>query len=115
MYRNYDGAKSTFGDMALASTSANQAQLSVYGALRSSDGAVTVMVINKTYGTLTESISLANLTSTGPAKAYLYSNANLNAIVAQPDIPIGAPAAGGTILITSFPAQSITLLVIPTK
>jgi hypothetical protein len=39
----------------------------------------------------------------------------LNAIVAQPDIPIGAPAAGGTILITSFPAQSITLLVIPTK
>jgi hypothetical protein len=115
MYRNYDGAKSTFGDMALNSTSANQAQLSVYGALRSSDGAVTVMVINKTYGDLTESVSLANLTSAGPAKAYLYSNANLNAIVAQPDIPLGAPAAGSTILITTFPAQSITLLVIPVK
>ncbi len=115
MYRNYDGAKSTFGDMALNSTSANQAQLSVYGALRSSDGAVTVMVINKTYGDLTESVSLANLTSAGPAKAYLYSNANLNAIVAQPDIPLGAPTAGSTILITTFPAQSITLLVIPVK
>jgi hypothetical protein len=115
MYRNYDGAKSTFGDMALASTSANQAQLSVYGAQRTSDGMVTVMVINKTYGDLTESVSLAHLTSTGPAKAYLYSNANLNAIVAQPDIPLGAPAAGSTILITKFPAQSITLLVIPTK
>jgi hypothetical protein len=115
MYRNYDGAKSTFGDMALASTSANQAQLSVYGALRTSDGMVTVMVINKTYGDLTESISLANLTSIGPAKAYLYSNANLNAIVAQPNIPLGAPVAGGTILNTTFPAQAITLLAIPTK
>jgi hypothetical protein len=115
MYRNYDGAKSTFGDMALASTSANQAQLSVYGAQRSSDGAVTVMVINKTYGSLTESLSLANVTSTGPAQAFLYSNANLNAIVAQPNIPLGAPVAGGTILNTTFPAQSITLLVIPTK
>jgi hypothetical protein len=115
MYRNYDGAKSTFGDMALASTSANQAQLSIYGAVRTSDGAVTVMVINKTYGDLTETLNLANVTSTGPAKAYLYSNANLNAIVAQPNIPLGAPAAGSTILITTFPAQSITLLVIPTK
>jgi hypothetical protein len=116
MYRNYDGAKSTFGDMALASTSANQAQLSIYGALRSSDGAVTLMVINKTYGDLTQTVSVANFTSAGPAKSYLYSNANLNAIVAQPDVLVGAPSApGGTILITSFPAQSITLLVIPAK
>jgi len=115
MYRNYDGAKSTFGDMALASTSANQGQLSVYGALRSSDGAVTVMVINKTYGALTETLNIANLTSAGPAQAYLYSNANLGAIVAQPNIPLGAPVAGSTILNTTFPAQSITLLVIPTK
>ena len=49
VYRNYDGAKSTFGDMALQSTSANQGELSVYGALRTSDQAVTVVVINKTY------------------------------------------------------------------
>jgi hypothetical protein len=115
MYRNYDGAKSTFGDTALASTSANQGQLSVYGALRSSDGKVTVMVINKTYGDLTATLSLPNLTSTGPAQAYLYSNANLSAIVPQPAIPLGAPVAGGTILNTTFPAQSITLLVIPAQ
>jgi hypothetical protein len=115
MYRNYDGAKSTFGDIALSSTSANQGQLSVYGALRSTDGAVTVMVINKTYGSLTETLNLANLTATGPAQAYLYSNANINAIVAQPNITLGAPVAGSTILNTTFPAQSITLLVIPTK
>jgi len=45
---------------ALASTSANQGMLSVYGALRSSDNAVTVLwVINKTYGDLTSTISVA--------------------------------------------------------
>ena len=48
IYRNYDGAKSTFGDVALASTSADQGKLSVYGALRTADGMVTVVVINKT-------------------------------------------------------------------
>ena len=68
IYRNYDGANSKFGDKALASTSAAQGQLAVYGALRSSDHAVTVVVINKTYGALTSMLSLANLTSTSNAQ-----------------------------------------------
>jgi hypothetical protein len=117
MYRNYDGAKSTFGDMALASTSADQTKLAVYGALRTSDGKVTVMVINKTYGDLTETLNLANLTPAGQASAYLYSNANLAAIVAEPAVTVTGPTAPGTTstLSTKFPAQSITLLVIPAK
>lgn len=117
MYRNYDGSKSTFGDTALASTSANQAQLSIYGALRSSDGALTVMVINKTYGSLTDTIDLANFTANGSASAYQYSNANLAAIQALPAIAVAAPAGGSTTstLSATFPAQSITLLVIPAK
>jgi hypothetical protein len=116
MYRNYDGNKSTFGDQSLSATSANQGKLAVYAALRSSDNAVTIMVINKTYGDLTEAISLSNVKATGPAKAYLYSNANLAAIVAQPDITLPTPAVGSatsTSLSTTFPAQSIVLIVIP--
>ncbi|MGA9667685.1 MAG: glycoside hydrolase family 44 protein [Terracidiphilus sp.] len=115
IYRNYDGNKSTFGNMALASTSANQGALSIYGALRSSDNAVTVVVINKTYGDLTDTLSLTGLaTTTNSAKAYLYSNANLASIVAQPAVTITPPATGTTSTITTtFPAQSITLLVIP--
>jgi hypothetical protein len=117
MYRNYDGAKSTFGDTALASTSANPAQLAVYGALRTKDGALTVMVINKTYGALTETLNLANLSANGQASVYQYSNGNLAAIQALPAVTVTAPAAGSTTstLTTTFPAQSITLLVIPTK
>jgi hypothetical protein len=115
IYRNYDGANSTFGDMALTSTSANQAALSVYGALRTSDNAVTVVVINKTYGDLTATLSLANLTPNGAAKVFLYSNANLAAIVAQPDLTVTPPPTGSTTstLNTTFPAQSITVLVVP--
>ena len=117
IYRNYDGANSKFGDNALASTSAAQGQLAVYAALRSSDHAVTVVVINKTYGALTSMLSLANLTSTSNAKVYQYSNANLAAIVALQDQAVTAPAAGSTTstISATFPAASITLFVVPTQ
>jgi hypothetical protein len=117
IYRNYDGNKSTFGNTALSSTSANQGLLSVYGAVRSSDGAITIVVINKTYGPLTSTLSLANYpeTTAGTAGSFLYSNASLTTIVAQPGVAITPPAAGGTTstITATFPAQSITLLIVP--
>jgi hypothetical protein len=116
IYRNYDGNNSTFGDTALASSSLDQSQLSVYGALRSSDKAVTVVVINKTYGDLTTTLSLENFTSSSKtAEVFLYSNANLAAIVAQSPITVTPPSAGRTAstITATFPAQSITLLVVP--
>jgi hypothetical protein len=115
IYRNYDGAGSKFGDEALASTSADQSKLSVYCALRSTDQAVTVVVINKTYGDLTATLSLDNLTPNGSAQVFLYSNANLAAIVAQSSLTVTPPSGGGTAstISTTFPAQSITLLVVP--
>jgi hypothetical protein len=116
MYRNYDGNNSTFGNQALASTSANQGQLSVYGALRTSDNSYTIVVLNKTFGDLTSTVSLAhyNAAANEIAKVYLYSNANLSSIVAQTPIAVTAPGSGTTSTITTtFPAQSITLLVVP--
>jgi hypothetical protein len=115
IYRNYDGANSTFGNMALASTSADQTSISVYGALRTADNMLTVAVINKTYGDLKAPLSLANLTPNGPAKVFLYSNANLAAIAPQPDLTVTPPPTGSTTstLSTTFPAQSITLIVVP--
>jgi hypothetical protein len=115
IYRNYDGNKSTFGDMALASTSANQGALSVYGALRTSDNAVTVIVINKTYGDLTSTLTLGGLFPPGTtAKAYLYSNANLAGIAGPTAVAVTPPAGSAPWEIGNytFPAQSITLFVI---
>jgi hypothetical protein len=115
IYTNYDGNGSKFGDTALQSASADQSQLSVYGALRSSDQAVTVVVINKTYGDLTATLSLQNFTtSSTTAEDFLYSNANLAAIVPQAALTVAQPSPGGTTstITTTFPAQSITLLVV---
>lgn len=124
MYRNYDLANdgATFGDTYLYATSTSsgsdaEGQLAVYGAQRSSDSAITVMVINKTYGSLTSQIGLENFTAASgtTAQVYQYSNANLTAIVPQAAVAVtptpGTPPSG--ILNYTFPAQSITLFVIP--
>jgi Glycoside hydrolase family 44 len=115
IYRNYDGNKSMFGDQELSSTTGDQSQLAVYAASRTSDGAVTIVVINKTYGPLTNTLSINNLTSTATAaQVFQYSNANLTAIVAQPNATITPPASGTISTISAtFPGQSITLIVIP--
>jgi hypothetical protein len=121
MYRNYDGNKSGFGDTYLYATSTGtsgdaEGQLAVYAAQRSSDHAVTIMVVNKTYGPLTSTLSVNNSTITGAsAQVYQYSNTNLNAIVSGTPAVITAPSSGGTTstITYTFPAQSITLLVIP--
>ena len=117
IYRNYDGNNSVFGNQALSSTSANQGTLSVYGALRTSDNAKTIVVINKSYGDLTSTLSLAHLTATAneTAKVFLYSNGNLGGIVAQSAVAVSPPTAGSTssTISATFPAQSITLLIVP--
>ena len=113
IYRNYDGKQSQFGDTAISSSSANQAQLSVYGALRTKDNTVTIVVINKTYGDLTTTLSVNNLSaSTTSAQAWLYSNANLSQIVGPAAVTVTPPSGGATVstISTTFPAQSITLL-----
>ena len=108
IYRNYDAAASSFGDTALTSTSADQSQLSIYGA-------VTVVVINKSYGDLSSTLSLPHLTPAGAAKVFLYSNAHLAGILRQPDIAVTPPlGSSASIIDATFPAQSITLLVVPT-
>lgn len=116
IYRNYDGKDSTFGDSEISSTTADQSKLAVYAGVRSSDNAVTIVVINKTYGTLTSTLSVNNLTgSPTSAQVYQYSNANLTAIVPQAAATITPPTPPSTTstLSGSFPAQSITLFVIP--
>jgi hypothetical protein len=123
MYHNYDQKNdgAVFGDTYLYATSAGasgdaEGQLAVYGGLRSADGSITVMVINKTYGPLTSTLSLLNFTTAGTtAQVFLYSNANLSAIVPQAAATITPPSGSGTTstITATFPAQSITLLVIP--
>jgi hypothetical protein len=108
LYRNYDGNGSKFGDVSVSTASADQSQLAIYAAERSSDSALTLVIINKTGSALTGNVSLAWFTPAGPAQVFRYSAANLNAIVQQPNQPVSASGFSA-----SFPANSITLVVIP--
>ena len=106
IFRNYDGAGGQFGDTAVNSASTDQGQLSVYGALRSSDGALTVVGINKTTGAIQTSLALANFNSMSTAAVYTYSNANLAAIVAGSPVSVASNSVS-----YNFPAYSVTVFV----
>jgi hypothetical protein len=106
IYRNYDGAGGQFGDTAVNSTSTDQSQLSVYGALRSSDGALTVVVINKTTAAIQTGLTLANFSAAGSAAVYTYSSANLSQITAGTPVTVASNAVS-----YNFPAYSVTVFV----
>ncbi|MGB8646585.1 MAG: glycoside hydrolase family 44 protein [Anaerolineae bacterium] len=108
IYRNYDGAGSMFGETGVQATSADQSQLAIYAAQRSSDQALTLVIVNKTANDLTSSVSLAGLSPALAAQVYRYSTGNLNAIARQSDLPVTSSGFSAT-----FPANSITLVVVP--
>ncbi|WP_199515365.1 glycoside hydrolase family 44 protein [Nucisporomicrobium flavum] len=108
MYRNYDGAGGRFGDVSVSATSGDQGQLAVYAAQRSSDKALTLMVVNKTGDDLTSSLSIAGCRTTGTAKRYTYSPADLSSIVRGDDLTVNRGSA-----VATYPANSITMLVLP--
>jgi hypothetical protein len=107
LYRNYNGRGGQFGNTSVLASSTNQAVLSIYGALRSADGALTLIVINKTTSPVQTSLSLAHFTPGPSATVYSYSGANLQQIIALGNIPI-TPAGFSY----NFPAYSATVLAV---
>ena len=107
MYRNYDGSKSTFGDVSVQASAPAPDNLSAFAAERSSDGAVTVMMINKVLsGSTPATITLSNFSAQGVAQVWQLSSANV--INHLPDISFT-----GSSFSTSVPPQSVTLFVVP--
>jgi hypothetical protein len=108
IYRNYDGRNATFGDTSVSATTANPDLLSAFASVRTSDGALTVMVINKQQGSTPVKVSLANFTASATAQAWQINSASQTSITRLADLPVAASA-----IATTVPSQSITLLVIP--
>jgi hypothetical protein len=106
MYRNYDGAGAKFGDTSVSASAPNVDDVSAFAARRTSDNALTVMLIAKTLtGDTPATVSLANFT---PGQAIQRWQFDASGIARRTDL---APL-GSTINLT-LPAQSVTLLVIP--
>ena len=106
MYRNYDGAKSAFGDTSVSAKVPNPDNVSAFAAVRSSDGALTVMVINKIASSTPVALTLAHAPAAGIAKRYQLTASN--AIQ-----HLGNVSWSGSALNDTVPAQSITLYVLP--
>lgn len=106
MYRNYDGAKSTFGDTSVSVSVPDRDQLSAFAALRGTDGALTIMVINKVAAATPVSLTLAHAAAAGTAQRFQLTASNT--------ITQLAPRAwSGGALADSVPGQSITLYILP--
>jgi hypothetical protein len=107
MYRNYDGNKSTFGDVSVRATGGNPDNVAVFAATRTIDGALTVMVLNKYLsGTTPVTLNLAGFAANGTATVWQLTSANTIA-------SLGTLAFTGNTLTTSVPQQSVTLFVFP--
>jgi Glycoside hydrolase family 44/Bacterial Ig-like domain (group 3) len=107
MFRNFDGHGSQFGDTSISAVSSDQGSLSIYAAQRSSDNAVTILVINKTTGAVNSSIGLANLALPATAQVYTYTSASLTSIAHPSDAAI----TGGS-LSYNFPGYSAVMFVV---
>jgi len=107
MYRDYDGKKSTFGDISVRAVAPNPDRLSAFAAERSGDGALTVMVVSKVLsGETPITLNIANFAADGVAEVWQLTS--FNAIQRLADIPFG-----GSSLSAAVPPQSITLFVLP--
>jgi len=107
LFRNYDGRNSGFGDVSLSDTVPDPDTVSSFAALRSSDGALTIIVINKSLADAAPvAVNLANFSAGASAQAWQLTSAN--AITRLSD-----SALTGSVLNATVPAQSITLFVVP--
>jgi len=106
LWRNYDGTGSGFGETSVRATVANPDAVAAFAALRQTDGALTVVVINKTAAAATRSIAVSGFKA-GRAAQVWQVNAPTG-IAHLADLPVAA----GTVTLTA-PAGTVTLLVIP--
>ena len=108
LYRNYDGNKSTFGDTSISAAVPNPDALSAFAALRSSDGALTTMVINKSASLPAPVVlNLTNFLHNGMVQAWQLTSTN-------PIAHLSDATFVGNRFSSQLPAQSITLFVFPT-
>jgi hypothetical protein len=107
IYRNYDGNKSTFGDTSILTVVPDPDNLSAFGAVRTSDGAMTFMVINKDLNNATPiTASITNFNATGTVQRWQLTAANVINQLANVTLT-------NKVLSDMVPAQSITLYVLP--
>jgi hypothetical protein len=107
MYRNYDSQGHAFGNTSVLAGGPNPDNIAVFGAQRSSDAALTIMVVSKYLsGNAPIVVNVTNFTGNGTAQVWQLSSSNVIAQLSN------VTYAAGT-LQTVVPGQSVTLFVLP--
>lgn len=110
MYRNYDGKKSTFGDMHVQLTpTPDPDKLGFYAAQRTADNKLTVMLVNKGTGDQDVQVKLANFAAGSMPEVWQLTGATSRI----QSLPSNAAALISNQLSLTLPAQSVTLAIIP--
>ncbi|HKR64326.1 MAG TPA: glycoside hydrolase family 44 protein, partial [Thermoanaerobaculia bacterium] len=109
MYRNYDGSGSTFGDTSVSASGTNPDEVAVFASERSSDNALTIMLIAKVLPATGSTATTVNLANFVPSRTISrYQLTSTNSISHLTNL-----APSGSSIALTLPAQSITLLVVP--
>jgi hypothetical protein len=107
MYRNYDDVGDTFGDTSVLAGGPNPDNVAVFAAQRSTDDALTIMVVSKYLtGTTPIVVNVTNFTGSSAAQVWQLNSSN---VISQLD---NLPYSNGA-LQTVVPRQSVTLFVLP--
>lgn len=105
VFLDYDGQQGAFGDISVGASTPDADVVSIFAALRTSDGAVTVVLINKTGAE-----QPVNLTLRSPddcaARVWRYSADDLAAIKPQDDLAFLSGLAS-----TVLPPYSISMVI----
>jgi hypothetical protein len=106
MYRNYDGAGATFGDVSVEAVAPDPDTVAVFAAQRTADGALTALMINKDPGSARPvSLTLSGMETSSSVEMWRLDSGNR--IVRLADAGMTNAVWSGTL-----PAQSLTLLVV---
>jgi hypothetical protein len=107
-FRDYDGAGGRFGDVGVSSVSGDQSRLAVYGAERTSDRTLTLVVVNKTQRALTGTLALGGVSARArTAGAWRWTSAD-GALVQGAALPLGANGID-----TTWAPRSINVVAVP--
>lgn len=107
MYRNYDGQNKGFGETSVSANVPNPDNVSAFASLRTSDGALTIMVVNKIANQTPVTVNFANFTAGTTAQVWQLTSANQIT-------PLADTAVNSNSVALTVPAQSITLFVVKT-
>ncbi len=119
MYRNYDGAGSAFGETSVGASVGNPDQVDAFASVRASDGALTVMVINKNLydpsnpsATTPITVNLSNFAAGGTAQEWQLAATNPADQTHAAITHLSDLTVGGSSFTVNVPMESVTLFVI---